>query len=1161
MVKVSGRPTPENTANPYRGEADYMAALSRGRAGAVDDPTLGEMRKNRRINARTASTGGFGSGGGGVSFATGRPQDPMFYWRQNNLPFDYSKPEELKKIRAYCNTPEAPVLMADGTFKPIGEIVAGEQVMGWEWRQGERGHWRKRLRPTAVLATQRRIAPEVVEATMESGRVIRCTPDHQWANFYYSPASRGNEYEPMLRGSRGGRGDGTRRNTMCRLVDPVEALTERKMIDAAGYLSGMIDADGTVAAGEIRIGQSLRVNGPICDQIEQSLNVLGLDYRVFDRPEQRIYILKGTLENRLRLREWMPLSVKVRKAWEDRQTMRWTGGRDQVVSTTDLGPGEVVSMQTETGNYIAWGYASKNCRIIYATHPVIASAIDVYSKYPLTGMEISCFAGETRVVTDRGTRSISDLSGGTHRVITSTGHWVDADFDSYGVQPLLRMTVRRNHREQVIYTTAAHRWFIENTSRDSSRGRPRRSEVTTRDLTPGARLATTHAINRVLNTHPSSIGVAHGITFGDGSLKGRRGNEGYITLVGQKNIDLLRYFPEPNVTKIKEGTYSEAALRVYDLPGYFKERPSLDESTSYLYGWLAGYFAADGTVSKKGECILYSASRENIDFAQTVCHRLGIRTAMPYEVVRTTDKIEGPHTMWYLPIDAGSLTAEFFVTAEHRLRWVDRAARGFTTKGECWTVVSVEETDRVEEVYCAKVPGTESFVLEGNLLTGNCKDEALVDFYSTLFFDQLDYEDFLVDVGREKWTVGEAWPLGSFNETLGVWEDDELLNPDDIDVIRSPFLKEPRFEMRLPKVLRDIIETRQPQWEFEALMRSYPELKNFVGDEARMPVSNVLLKQIKFKADTFSLRGLPILMRGFRAIMQEEMLNAAQDAIASRLYTPLVLAKLGASATDLGTNNPWIPTEDDLSDFEESLDAALAGDFRVLTHHFALQMESVFGREAMPNFDADFERLVERQLQVFGMSKTMLSGAGQGETFAADAINRDLISQLLTGHQRDLNRLFMDRARVVAEAQEHYDYEERGGKRYVVMEEIYEVDEETGEGRIVEQPKLLVPELKFKAMTMKDEENERALVEALRASGIPISMKTRMWNLPIDLDDEVQRVRDEQVQMAVEAEETRKATFLALDAAGLPIPEDLNRDFRAKAMGARPAETSDQHHD
>ena len=37
-----------------------------------------------------------------------------------------------------------------------------------------------------------------------------------------------------------------------------------------------------------------------------------------------------------------------------------------------------------------------------------------------------------------------------------------------------------------------------------------------------------------------------------------------------------------------------------------------------------------------------------------------------------------------------------------------------------WHVVSVEQTDRVEEVFCAVVEGTGAFCLEDNILTGNC---------------------------------------------------------------------------------------------------------------------------------------------------------------------------------------------------------------------------------------------------------------------------------------------------------------------------------------------------------------------------------------------------------------------------------------------------------
>jgi hypothetical protein len=432
-----------------------------------------------------------------------------------------------------------------------------------------------------------------------------------------------------------------------------------------------------------------------------------------------------------------------------------------------------------------------------------------------------------------------------------------------------------------------------------------------------------------------------------------------------------------------------------------------------------------------------------------------------------------------------------------------------------------------------------------------CKDERLTDFYSDLFFNEengLNYEKFLVDVGREYWTVGEAWPLGTFNEALGVWDDEELLNPDDVLVQRSPFARDPRFLIRLPQNMRELIRTRQPAWEFEKLMQAYPELTYYADDNTRMPVSNILLKQLKFEADTFNDRGVPLLYRAMRSLMQEEMLNAAVDSVADRLYTPLILARLGASASDLGTQVPWIPTMDDLADFEDAVDAALAGDFRIIMTHFGVQMDPVLGREDMPDLSGDFERIEGRILQTFGLSKTMLAGASSGETYAADALNRDLVTQMLTNYQQLLNRHYRQRALVVAEAQEHFDYEERGGRRYVRMEEIYEIDEETGEERIVEQPKLLIPELKFKTMSLQDEQAQTEFFEALREAGVPISMRTRLHNVSIDFDDEIEKSRDEAVDLAVAEQETRKAIYVALQSKGLPIPSDLKSDFEPRAL-------------
>jgi hypothetical protein len=302
---------------------------------------------------------------------------------------------------------------------------------------------------------------------------------------------------------------------------------------------------------------------------------------------------------------------------------------------------------------------------------------------------------------------------------------------------------------------------------------------------------------------------------------------------------------------------------------------------------------------------------------------------------------------------------------------------------------------------------------------------------------------------------------------------------------------------------------------------------------------------VTHNSDKFHNRGLPIMMRAFRSLYQQEMLNAAMDSIASRLYTPLVLVRLGASAQDTGTDTAWVPTAQQLEEFQESLDIALAADFRVLTSHFATQVDLVFGREAMPDFGPDFDRLMDQKLLAFGLSRTMLMGASSGETYAADALNRDVVTQMLTRAQRHAKRHFAQRARLVAQAQEHYEVEKQGGRSKIVYQEVLVVDPD-GSRRIERKPKLMQPKLVLDVLNLHDEQAERAFIETLVAQGIPISARTRLRGTEIDLDEELGKVKEEQVNRAVVAQETRKDLFLELQEKRLPIEEDLIEDFQAK---------------
>ena len=158
-------------------------------------------------------------------------------------------------------------------------------------------------------------------------------------------------------------------------------------------------------------------------------------------------------------------------------------------------------------------------------------------------------------------------------------------------------------------------------------------------------------------------------------------------------------------------------MLVFGLPGYFKELPSLDESTSYLLGWLAGYFAADGCVAEDGTVILNSAKRANLEFVRDLCTRLGIGTYGITSQLRQGFPGREPSEIFRVHLVNEDLPEEFFLLSAHKLRFAGQR-KAFARRG--WVVRSVEATDRVEEVFCAEVADGHAFVLEDNILTGNC---------------------------------------------------------------------------------------------------------------------------------------------------------------------------------------------------------------------------------------------------------------------------------------------------------------------------------------------------------------------------------------------------------------------------------------------------------
>ncbi|GAA2322112.1 hypothetical protein GCM10010149_89060 [Nonomuraea roseoviolacea subsp. roseoviolacea] len=393
---------------------------------------------------------------------------------------------------------------------------------------------------------------------------------------------------------------------------------------------------------------------------------------------------------------------------------RRTGWRG-VDTYINVVPGDVVEAMEDMGLDVLRvdesGEAQCRCPAHYELlgredrHPSFSVNID-------SGL-MACFAGETPVITIDGVRAIKDLSGSEPVLLTSQG-WVTAPVRSFGFQKLWDVVVRRNGVRKTIRATAEHRWFIKvSTGRKDAYW----VERTTDQLKPNHQLKSVRQ-PRSWTLKPSPWGIAHGIVFGDGTAPRASGHHNVparVNLYGEKDATLLKYFPlsPTNVVDVPDGV---SAICVQSLPRYFKQFPPKDESAGYLYGWLAGYFAADGSVTKTGLPLISSSSREHLEYVRDVCLRIGVLThGIAMQMRKGKGSEETP--LYTLTFSRSALTEEFFLIDAHRERWL---ANKTVSERLGWVVESVTPTDNVEEVYCAQVPETHDFALEGNILTGNC---------------------------------------------------------------------------------------------------------------------------------------------------------------------------------------------------------------------------------------------------------------------------------------------------------------------------------------------------------------------------------------------------------------------------------------------------------
>jgi hypothetical protein len=256
-------------------------------------------------------------------------------------------------IRSYCTPGETPILMADWSEKQIIDVREGDMVMGYV---KENRRWV--MKPSKVLHKHDVGVRPIVQG-MAADRIFRCTPDHKWLTG--RGESDGHKvYMPPKVGRR-----------MIDVYNPMSPIgqDQQRLYD---WLGGIFDGEGT-CVGSPTISQSSR-NEEVCAEIERVLTELKIDFKFHEYAatrerwaDKRSYVLNGGRSLKMKLLRHCHMVKKQRfvdSLWsESRRLSQRIATRRKQVKTESLIPAgnvPVYGLTTETGNYVAWGFASQN---------------------------------------------------------------------------------------------------------------------------------------------------------------------------------------------------------------------------------------------------------------------------------------------------------------------------------------------------------------------------------------------------------------------------------------------------------------------------------------------------------------------------------------------------------------------------------------------------------------------------------------------------------------------------------------------------------------------------------------------------------------------------------------------------------------------------------
>lgn len=385
-------------------------------------------------------------------------------------------------------------------------------------------------------------------------------------------------------------------------------------------------------------------------------------------------------------------------------------------------------------------------------------------------------------------------------------------------------------------------------------------------------------------------------------------------------------------------------------------------------------------------------------------------------------------------------------------------------------------------------------------LSIKCKNPKVEKFFADMI-EEIDLMNVCVQIAQEYWILGEAFVYAELDEDNRKWSRLFLQNPDYISVQKSVVADEPIISIKPDATLKRICTSNRPS-DIQQRERLNKNVIEHVRKGENIPLNNFYISHLARKVNPYDVRGTGLIVSSFRQLMLMDKLRESKFYQADNMINPLTLVKIGGDT--------FQPSPTDLDQWRQVFEEAQNDkDFKIFTHE-KVTVEKVGSQGGIIDTQNDITQLIKEIYTGLQVPSVLMDG-GADTTYANGGVALDVLRQRYMQF-RNMLTIWLRRKifAPISKINDFYDYVKDGNKTKKV---------------------LIVPDVEWNHMSLFDAGDYIQTLVGLVTSGEDkhVSLQTLYRSLGLVWDDEVNKMRAENIQEAIFAKEKEALGQMSLN--------------------------------